>query len=236
MVNIDWNLVLLVLSALGSSCLAIIEIYRGYNEYIENKKRRMLAKKEELKEKLSSYQNSVEVLERSLKEYVVTNKFERGYGAGAWNFSSDLRERIKKYNEIYDRCVDWKKASQAVITLHLQKLSRKYLPKTYKEYDLVSVLNNTNELMQRYLNGEEVTKHWLEKKYPTGLYDTLIENLKDKETKLDLFFLKLNETFQEEPVLNRFRKEKKELIQLGSALLTDLKKEEETLEKALKKI
>lgn len=233
--NMDWNLLLIALGVIFSGCLVIVEVYQAYNKYVVPKKeKKRLSEKRKLEEKLSSYQDSFGNLERSLKNFVMKNKFERGFGAYTKGLSSDFEERIEKYNEIFDRCVDWKKACKDVITIHLHELSRKHLPKTCKEYDLVSLLNVDN-LTQRYLNGEEVTKRWIEKEYPTGLYEVLMENLKDKETKLDLFFLNLNETFEKNEVLERFKNEKKTLIELGHAILKDLKEEEKKLRKELEK-
>lgn len=215
--------------------ILIITYYRWVHlPRSETKRIRLLREKEELEEKLSICKDSFGSLERSLKNFVIKNKFQRGFGAYTESLSSDLQERIEKYNEIFDRCVDWETASKDVIALRLQELTQEYLPKTRKERDLIGLLN-VDELTQRYLKGEDVTKRWIEKEYPTGLYEDLIENLKDKETKLDLFFRNLNKTFQKNEVLERFRKEKKSLIEFGQTIIKDLKEEEKKLEKELEK-
>ena len=82
-------------------------------------------------------------------------------------------------------------------------------------------------------NGKEVTKRWIEKEYPRGLYEDIMRNLKDKETRLDHFFLRLNSTFQKDTVLERLRKEKANLIELGNEILNELTHKEEEREKEL---
>ena len=126
-------------------------------------------------------------------------------------------------------------ACKAVIIIRLQELTKKHLPKTSKEHDLVSLLEY-KDLTNLYMNGKEVTKRWIEKEYPRGLYEDIMRNLKDKETRLDHFFKILNETFRKDPVLERFRKEKANLIKLGNEILTDLENEEKRLQEELKKI
>ena len=89
---------------------------------------------------------------------------------------------------------------------------------------------NADELVQLYLKKEEVTKRLIEKRYPS-LFSDIMEHLKEKEKKLDQFFIDLNQIFQTDPVLERFRKEKNGLMKLGDEMLSDLIHKEQELQK-----
>jgi hypothetical protein len=214
----------------------VVEVYQAYNKYVvPRKQKKRLLQKRELGEKSLACQSCSDSLERSLKGWVENGKFEKGFNlSGNWDMLLEFKDRIGKYNETYDRCVDLKNASKAVIILHLQTLAREHLPNTSKEQDLVSLFN-AEQLVERYLKGEDITKHLIEQKYPTGLYDVLIESLKDKETKLDLFLLRMTEAFQKDAVLNRFRMEREDVSKLGHSLLGDLNRRKEAIQKELDK-
>jgi hypothetical protein len=55
-----------------------------------------------------------------------------------------------------------------------------------------------------------------------------MEHLQDKESKLDAFFLKINESFQKDRTLNRYRNEKSELEKFGKQIVEDLRRELES--------
>ena len=233
MVDLDWNLIFIGLGALFAALLVIVETYQAYNKYIVPKKEEKRASiKIELMGKLGNYRYSRSGLERSLKDYVMTNKFTEGFHVYTRDLSSDFEERIEEWNGIYARCVDWKVASELVITIRLQELTREYLPTTCKHHADLLISLNSDDFKQRYFEGKEVAKRWIEKNYPK-FYERIMKHLKEKESKLDLFFLRLNETFQKDQVLTRFRKEKNELIELGQTILADLKLEEEKLRREL---
>lgn len=233
--NFDWNLIFVGVGALFAACLFFVELYQAYQKYVAPKKeKKRSSEKAELDKKISHIREVESLVKRSLEERVENNSFPKMSNVPWTHAPSEFQEKGEEYDEIYDRCIDWKEACKDVITVRLQELSCEYLPKTCKEHDFVGSVNN-DELRNRYMNAEEVTKHLIEKEYPTGLYATIMENLIDKENKLDLFFLKLNETFQKNAVLERFRKEKKKLVDLAHSILKDLKKEEEKLQNELDK-
>lgn len=234
--NIDLTLVFIALGALAGILLVFVEGYQAYNKYVVPKKNEKRAtRKEELTSAHAQYTNTRSSLERSLKDYVMTNKFTEGWHSyPSESLSSDLKKRIQKWNEIYERCGDWKVASESEIIVRLQELSQKNLRTTFKDYpDLLGALNSDG-FRSRYFEGEEVTKLWIEQNNPT-LHETIMDHLKGKKAKLGMFFLNLNATFKENRVLNRFRREKKELIELGQQIIEDLKIEEEKLQNELER-
>lgn len=231
--TIDWSLVFVGLGALVATLLLIVEVYQAYNKYVVPKrKEKRVSEKIELIGKSENYENSRSSLERSLKEYVMTNNFTKGFYAYPQGLPSELVKRMRKWNETYERCGDWKVAGESIITIQLQELSLEYLPLTCKDYPDLRTSLSSDDFKKRYFEGVEVSKRWIEKTYPS-FYEDIKEHLKDKEAKLDHFFLKLNEAFLKDRLLNRFRKEKKELIELGQLIVEDMKTEEEKIQKKL---
>ena len=203
-------------------------------DYFKNRKLAKNKKKKELEKELNNVRQIASVLQRSLKERVKNNSFPNFSDVEWFHAPSDLKEKGEKYDGMYDLCVDLKEACKSEIIVRLQELTKEHLPETSKEHDLVNLLNN-EDLTNLYMSGVEVTKRWIEKEYPRGLYEDIMKNLKDKETRLDHFFKRLNLTFLEDPVLERFRKEKANLIELGNKISNDLTHKEEELKKELEK-
>lgn len=235
--NVDWNLVFVGLGVLFACLLFIVETYQAYQKYVVPKKEKEKEiKKKKQENELNNVRQVASLLQKSLEERVKTNSFPDFANVGWFYAPSDLEEKGKKYDEKYDLCVDLKRACMTMITSHLQNLTRKRLPKTCKEsgFDLATSLN-ADELVNRYINKEDVTRVWIETTYP-DLHSDIMRNLKDGKKHLGRFFIDLNSTFQNDPVLERFRKEKANLIELGNELLIDLGNEEKRLQKELKKI
>jgi len=118
---------------------------------------------------------------------------------------------------------DWLTACKNAIELSLNEIAKEELPATVKEYNFVQLLQE-EDIMRRFLFGEEVTKRWIEKTYPSLFYE-LMKKLKESEKKLDKFFIQINNAFKKHRILERFRKEKKNLIELGKEIIKDCNEE-----------
>ena len=202
-------------------------------DYFKNRKLAKNKKKKELEKKLDNTKQFTTIIKNSLEERVKDSSLPESSNVNLLYAPSDLREKGEKYTEKYNLCVDLKTACKTVILLHLQKLTRKGLPKTCKEseYDLASALD-ANGLVQRYINKEDVTRIWIETTCP-HMHSDIMKNLKDGERNLGHFFIELNSTFREDPVLERFRKEKANLTELGNNILKELTHKEKEAEKEL---
>jgi hypothetical protein len=148
------------------------------------------------------------------------------------NLSMELQGKVKEFKEHYELCRDLHIAAEYVIPQIIQGIIKSDLPETFKTgYDLASYLK-ASKLIKRYINGEEVNVTWLKNNEPQ-LLAGILANLKDSETQLDMFFLSLNNSFKSIAVLNRYRIEKKKLVEFGEQIIDYLKSELKSLDEEL---
>lgn len=136
------------------------------------------------------------------------------------NIPQQFSVRAKEYIEKYRRLTDWLKASRLAVRFATETLAKSELPTTKQEYALDLVLQG-DRIMPMFIEGQEVNKRWIEANHPK-IYKDILKHLKEEETTLDMFFLRLNNNIKNDSILKRFRKEKKELIDFGSKLMEDL--------------
>jgi len=227
--NINWE----SLGVFVAVLILVVNIYQAYQKYIVPKKEKEKeTKKKRLEKELSNVRQFTTLIKRNLEERTKNNSFPKSSNVNLFYTPSGFKEKGEKYDEKYDLCIDLKEACKSEIIIRLQELTKEHLPLTCKEFNLVDHLNY-EDLTNLYMNKKEVTTQWIKKEYPKGLNRTIMTNLKDKEENLDYFFIKLNETFRKDPVLERFRKEKANLIELGNEILNELIHKEEELKKEL---
>lgn len=199
-------------------------------EWLEQRKAKRSKEETALKGRIVSCQSCRNQIEYNISNHVKQNEFGYGDVNVRSNLSTEAEKKVEEYIRRYEVCGDWLKATEYVIPQILQSLIKYRLPETAKTgYALDSDLSEP-ALLKRYVNGEEVNVTWLKGNKP-GLLDNIRKNLKDNELRFDNFFIELNAESKNNKVLNRFRNDKKALIEFGNQIMNDLKLEQESLEK-----
>jgi hypothetical protein len=195
-----------------------------------------LTHRQELQSRMNAYATCYKEIEWNIENVVQKNQFD---AAAQIPFitpftSSEFIRKIEEYVENYQKCQDWFQACKETIELVLSKMTKSMLPKTLEKCDLIGFIGR-DECIHRFVNGERVTKHWIEENFPNQFAE-IIRNLQETETQLDLFFRELNIYLENNKILTRFRQEKKELIEYGTELMKELGNELQLLSERIKKI
>lgn len=147
--------------------------------------------------------------------------------------SEELENQIQKYNE---KCKDYslfRKISERLIVEEINKKAKRMFPKSLKKSDELSRMLCADFLMERYFNGEQVTANWLRDTYPKELKNIYKEIDETERHELDILFNEINTDFEESDELQRFIKEKKELLAHGQETIKALRKEAQSLDEQL---
>lgn len=230
--EVDLTILVSAFGVVISCGILIITYYRWVHlPRSESKRKERLQEKKKLKEKRDTFSHCQWAIEQNSKR-VKKNDFSR-QDVSSWRLPPRFVGEVEKYIEDFHLCSDWFVACQNAIRLTLQEITKKELASTLKEYNLDEVLR-AEDFVSKYIRGEEVTKRWIEKTYPS-LFNDIMKHLKESEKTLDMFFIEVNKAFQEHRILTRFRKEKATLIGLGQQIITNLQHETELLDKELAK-
>jgi len=221
------TLIVATIGAIASIILTIIEFYaRIYNP---SKKQSKQKEKKSIKSLKTEYERCAWAISNNLDKYVKMNamtEFEASF-QGSWvkgdaKISEELKSQVQKYNEKLKEYNMFRKFSEPLIMGIIEKEVRKIFLKTRKKSDAVEAMLCSDFLMARYFNGEKVTTTWFREEHPRALNNITKEIDESERDDIDLFFNHVNDELQKNEVLVRFRKEKKELIELGQAILKDL--------------
>lgn len=150
--------------------------------------------------------------------------------------SEELKRQVQEYAEKCKLYTVLRMSSEWFIKSTIEAEVKRKFPKTLKKpYELDSILLQSNFLMARYLNGEKVNESWFKGTQPIALKN-MIKNIDESErSELDTFFLEINNEFEKNSVLQRFRKEKEELIKHGRETIANLQKEIGSINEQLNK-
>ena len=218
----DWQPILI---AIGSLITAFFTAWRwGVNPYLERRRQKRSEKEKELRSKIQRHISCRNSIDYSIRNRVLTNELDK-YPADIFfqSIPQEFSTKAREYMKNYQRLQDWLRASRLAVRYEIETRVRSDLPTTRKEYHLDTVLES-DHIMPFFIRGQRVNKRWIEENYPK-IYKEIIKHLKEEETTLDTFFLNLNRDLENNTILKRFRKEKKELIDLGKKLMEDLDRE-----------
>ena len=233
--NIDWNLLIPALGVIFACGWFTIGVYQAYYKvYLPRKIERRLREKKELQENVHSFRVTISQLDRCIKQRVETNEFPDIPDVGYWNLPPEFSLKVEEFCEMYKLCVDLFDACKCVIRVTIANETKRFFPKTIEKIpELNSKFENKN-FVNMYLDQKEVTRSWMEEQ-ETGTYKFMVKNLQEPEIELNEFFQSLNTKFRENKLLERFRKTKRELVELGNRVIENLKHEKELPEKQLSK-
>ena len=233
--NIDWNLLLAVLGVTFACGWFIVGVYQAYyNVYLPRKNERRRKEKKELQQKVHSFAVVISQLENCIKRRVETNEFPGTPDVGYWNLPREFTSKIEEFCEMYKLCVDLFHACNCIIQVTIEKETKHFFPKTIEKTPDLNTKLVDRSFVNMYLDRKEVTRSWTEE-HEIGTYKFMVKNLQESEMELNEFFQSLNTKFQDNMVMERFRKIKKELIEFGNQTVENLKHEKELLEKQLLK-
>jgi len=230
--EVDLNVLITTFGVVISLGILTITYYRWVHlRRSERKRRERIEEKRKLERKRDTF-SQCELYIKQNSERVEQNDFSTS-DVGTWNLPQQFVSKVEKYIEDFHLCSDLLVACQNAIRLDLREIAKKELATTLKEYNLDEALQ-AEDLVIRYIRGEEVTKRWIEKTYPS-LFSDIMKHLKEQEKTLDMFFIKVNKAFIKNRILTRFRKERGNLIELGHQIMKSLQHEVELLNKELSK-
>lgn len=222
--------VIAMVGTLASVLFTVVELYvRVYLPRAKTKRIRRRREKENLEEQKNGLNNTIWQFEQRLKELQENNLSS---DVLPHDLPNHLVEKVRIFNERHKVCADFFEACNYAIRLILMDKYEETLPKTASKYNLDVSLRDS-DFIKMYVNGEEVTKRWIEKTYPTRLYAEMLEHLQEPENKLDEFFLKINTSFQSNRIMKRYRQERNELEKLGKEIIQQLKEEVESINRQL---
>lgn len=188
----------------------LIAVSFGFLKPIIDKK---LGKKKALVGQLKSCKSHVEwAIDRIKKD-----EWEYPPDIPHLNFCPELNRKVIEFVESYQRCADLFIACKYAIRSESEKCAEASVPNTHKSRHLDKMITKKSEFVIQFVNGKKVIKNWIEENFP-GIHENIIQNLEESESALDRFFLDLNRMLKNNRVLNRFRKEKKNLIELAEII------------------
>lgn len=210
----------MVLVILGSALLLVIG-FGFLKPAIDTK----LEKKKALIDKLKSCESRIKW---TTDDRVKKDEWSYSPDVAYLQFRPELNQEIREYVDRYQRCADLFFACKYVISSEIKKYAIVWLPKTHEKFPLDKVIMDKTEIIHRLINGEKVAKRWIEENFPE-IHNNIIKSLQEPEEALDRFFLDLNKEASNNSVLNRFRAEKKNLVELTQSIQESLNREIERL-------
>lgn len=190
---------------------------------------------------LSRRRQSIDRLKacRSQVEWTTDNRVEKD----EWSYSPDvsyvefspqLNKEVVRYVDTYGSCADLFLACRYAIESESRSYAIAWLPKTHQKYPLDRMIMDKEVFVKRLANGDKVTKQWIEENFP-GVYKNIITNLEEPEDAVSNFFLELNRALGANKVLNRFRVEKRKLIEMRETVKATVDSEVHRLSRWVRK-
>lgn len=218
-----------VLTALFTGILAPISV-KYFTRYLDERKERKRKEKKELKNRKGLLDSCIWYIETTL-EYLKRDSFG-GVSKEALKPPLEYEKRINEYEKSLTLCKDLFLACKYVVKVTVEEQTRIILPKTLAKIPELEDKLQKDDFLKRYVNEKEVTKSWMEEQ-KTKLYRFITRNLQEEEIELNTLFSELNGLFRDNSVMERYRKEKQELIECGQRIIKDLKRESEDLDEKL---
>lgn len=211
-------------------------------DYLKKAEMKKIREKTALELLKKEYERCAWSIKNNIEKYVQKNKFtdfearlHEPNVVGEVEISEELKRKVQEFNE---RCGLYKvlcEASNYPIKSFIEAKVREKFPKTLKIPFALDEFLQVDYLMARYFNGEKVTDSWFKETHPTA-YKNIIKGLDESERdELDTLFHELNNKFERDAILQRFRKEKEELIKHGQETIETLQREIDSLNEQLKK-
>jgi hypothetical protein len=203
------------------------------------KKARKLKVLKALKEEYSRCKWSIE---NNIEKYIAKNEMTdfvarlvNTIDMGEMRVSEELQREIQKYNEKIRDYNLFRKTSDSYIRNSIEHKSMNMFKKTLMKNNEWNAILWSDFFMAKYFNGESVTCNWLSDNEPLVLRNITKEIDESERHELDILFKELNDIFQKEEILVRFRKQKEAVIEQGKEIIKNLEKEISSLDKQLQK-
>ena len=211
-------------------------------ERLKEGKTKKIEEKRALESLRTEYERCSWSIKNNIEKYVEKNEFtdfearlHKPNAVGEVEISEELKRKVQEFNE---RCGLYKvlcEASKYPIKSFIEAKVRKKFRRTLKIPFALDEFLQADYLMARYFNGEKVTDSWFKETHPTA-YKNIIKGLDESERdELDTCFRELNHKFKSDAILQRFRKEKEELIKHGKETIKAFQREINSLNEQLKK-
>ena len=211
-------------------------------DYLRERKIEKIEKMKSLQSLKKEYERCAWSIENSIEKNVEKNKkaslkagLQDSWIVGDAKISEELRIQVQEFNEKCKEYNMFRKISEPYIINTIEIEVKRMFPKTIKKSDGVQTMLCSDFLMARYFNGENVTTNWFRETHPRALQNITKEIDKSERGDLDVFFNDVNNRFQKNEVLLRFRKEKKGLIEHSKETIRNFQTEINSLNEKLKR-
>jgi hypothetical protein len=143
----------------------------------------------------------------------------------------ELQRDINQYNEKVEDYNLFRKASDAYIRDSIERRVARVFPKTTKKNNGFHTEFYYEPFMKRYFDGEAVACNWLRESEPIVLKNITKDIDESEKDELDVLFKEINNDFQKESILLRFRKQKEIIRNDSKRLIEVLQKEISSIDK-----
>jgi hypothetical protein len=209
---------------------------------LDIRKKKELKRIQVLKELKKEYERCNFSVQSNLGQYIDKNKttdfaarLYESSDVGDLKFPEALKKEIEKYNdEIRDYNI-FLKASDSFIRDNIEKNVRRMFRKTLEKNNELHVVLCNPFLLERFLDGEPVTRNWLNETNPIMLKNIIKDIDESERIELDVLFNEINNSFRTEEILNRFRQQKHTIRELANKIAEQIQKEISSLDVRLQK-
>jgi len=210
-------------------------------ERLKEAKLKKIDEKKALESLKTEYERCVWSIKNNIEKYVEKNELNFTFKVrlhessifGKAKISEELKRQVREYNDRYELYNVLLRASKYPIESVIEGKIRQLFPKTLNKSVPLNELLQVDYLMARYFSGEKVTESWFKEVHPKAFKDIARNIDKSEKDELDILFHKLNDDFKRDVVLQRFRKEKEDLIKHGQETINALQKEIDSLKEQL---
>jgi hypothetical protein len=212
-------------------------------ERLETAKMKKLEDKESLEALRSVYSNCAFSIELNIKVTVEKNmpsnftaSLYKSPEIGDLTICEELEKQVQEFNRRLELYTVLRTASvRSIVSVIGMKIGQRFPKSLNNHVQIKNWLTQDDFLMSRYLNGEKVTESLFKDSKPQELKQIVKCIDESERDSLDVFFLELNSEFENDEVLQRFRKEKEGLLKCSKETMANLKKEADSINEQLKK-
>jgi hypothetical protein len=234
------NIFFAFMTALFGFLFAIGGLY--LRDYLEIGKMKKVQKLNALEALKREYSRCKWAIANSLEMYVEKNQMANFVelsvnveDVGEIKISEQLQKEIQEYNEKIQDYNIFLKASENHIRNSVETKVKRMFKKTLNRGCELNVTLCSDFFMTKYFNGEIVTCNLLRDTEPIMLKNITKDVDESERYELDVFFKEVNDEFQKEDILLRFRKQREAVIGHGKRIAENLQKEISLIDKEMKK-
>lgn len=154
-------------------------------------------------------------------DYIKKDQWKYHPNVSYIEFHEEIAGKVRRFVDHYMRCSDLFLACKHTIRCHIIDRATFRLPKTNNTTRIDNLLMNKETMIIHLVNERNLTDSWIKDNHPE-IYNTIYERLEEKPADLNTFFYDLGKMLENDKVLDRFMKEKEELIRFSENIQKSL--------------